>query len=309
MVRRFLVTGGTGFLGQALVRRLPGPTTVLVRDRQMFVMAGAKGDPEIHATLCLGDLSDPDKLARIISDYRVDTVVHLAAQTEIGVGKTDPLNTFRTNVEGTWNVLEACKEMAVSRVVVAASDKSYGHTPPPYREDMPLAPNRPYETSKACADMIARTYADTYGMSVAVTRCVNLYGPGCLTLSTLIPNTVRRILRGEPPMIKNGGTMQRDWLFIEDAVDAYLALIESPFVGAMNFGGGAGRSVIEIVRLLQKIMGASDAVIDEPDKHGEIVNQWADCSLAERVLGWKPKTSLEDGLRATVAWYRENLTK
>ena len=305
-MRRFLVTGGTGFLGQALVRKLPGPTVVLVRDRQTFVMAGAKADPEVCATLCLGDLADPDKIARIISDYRVDTVVHLAAQTEIGVGKTNPLDTFRTNIEGTWNVLEACKEMAVARTIVAASDKSYGHTPPPYREDMPLAPNRPYETSKACADLIARTYADTYGMSVAVTRCVNLYGPGCLTLSTLIPNTIRRVLRGESPIVRNTGSMMRDWLFIDDAVEAYLKLIESPFVGAMNFGGGQGYTVMEIVRLILEITGSDLPVIDEPDKHGEIVNQWADCSLAHKVLGWKPKFDIAEGLRATIAWGREN---
>lgn len=306
-MRRFMVTGGTGFLGQALVRRLPGQAVVLVRDRETFVMAGAKGAPALDATLCYGDLSDADELARIIADYRVDTVVHLAAQTEIGVGVSDPLGTWRANVEGTWNVLEACRRIGVSRVVVAASDKSYGRTPPPYREDQPLTPDRPYETSKACADMIARTYASTFKMSVAVTRCVNLYGPGCLTLSTLVPNTVRRILRGEPPVVRNGGAMMRDWLYIEDAVEAYLKLIESDFVGAMNFGGGKGVTVMRIVEIILGIMKSDLPVVDEADKHGEIVNQWADCSLANRVLGWYPKFDIERGLHETVAWYREHL--
>jgi CDP-glucose 4,6-dehydratase len=306
-VRRFLVTGGTGFLGQALVRKLPGPSVVLVRDRETHVMAGSKGHPEINATLCFGDLSSMEAIARIIADYRVDTVIHLAAQTEIGVGFMEPLDTFRTNVEGTWNVLEACRRIGGCRVIVAASDKSYGRTLPPYREDQPLTPDRPYETSKACADMIARTYAATYDMSVAVTRCTNLYGPGCLTLSTLIPNTVRRLLRGESPIVREGGRMTRDWLYVDDAVDGYLKLIESPYVGAVNFGGGKAVSVIDTVKLIKSIMQSNVEIVTEPDKHGEIIDQFADCTLAKCVLGWEPKFDLESGLRETVAWYRENL--
>ena len=308
-MRRFFVTGGAGFLGSALVRKLPGPVVALIRDRNTHVSAGANRGEELPATLCYGDLSDIGELERIISEHRIDTVVHLAAQTEIAVAVTDPVGTFKSNVEGTFNVLEACRRQGVKRVVVAASDKAYGRTPPPYREDQPLTPDRPYETSKAITDLLARTYAATYGMSVAVTRCVNLYGPGCLTLSTLVPNTIRRILRGECPIIRNGGKMMRDWLYIEDCVDGYLKLIESPYVGAMNFGGGRGIPVIEITKTIMDIMGCELAIQDEADTHGEIVNQWADCSLAKRVLDWEPKHDLRAGREKSVAWYREHLSK
>lgn len=310
-VRRFFVTGASGFLGSALVPALKGPVVALVRDRAIHVAAGVNPDSFLpaHATVCFGDLSDIAVLERIMAEYKIDTVVHLAAQTEVGVGVENPVGTFKANIEGTWNLLEACRRQRVARVVVAASDKAYGRTPPPYREGQPLEPDRPYETSKACTDLIARTYSSTYNMSIAVTRCVNLYGPGCLTLSTLVPNTIRRILKGQVPIVRNGGQMQRDWLYIEDAVDAYLKLIDSDYVGSMNFGGGRGVPVIEITKTIMEIMDWDGGFYDEPDTLGEIVNQWADSSLAYTVLGWQPKHTLEEGLRKSVEWYRRYLTE
>lgn len=294
---RAFVTGATGFLGTHLVRALDCPTVSLVRD----FPAGNGNIPSDH--VCFGDLSDLARLERILAEYRIDTVFHLAAQTEVATGAADPTGTWEANVRGTWNVLEACRRQKVARIIVASSDKAYGRAQPPYVETMQLLPDRPYETSKACVDMIAHTYAASFGMSVAVTRCVNLYGPECHTLSTLVPNTIRRLLRGERPIIRNGGTMRRDWLFIEDAVDAYLKLAQSDYVGPMNFGGNVGWTVRSVVDIISKLMGSRLDPIDEPDAHGEIVDQWADSSLAKKVLGWEPQYTLESGLRKTVDWY------
>jgi CDP-glucose 4,6-dehydratase len=266
-----------------------------------------KGDPPLPATLCFGDLSDIATLERILSEHRIDTVFHLAAQTEVGVGSADPIGTFDANIRGTWNILEACRRQKVSRIVIASSDKAYGRSLPPYREDMPLLPDRPYETSKACVDLLAKTYADTYQMSVATTRCVNLYGPGCMSLSTLIPNTIRRVFSGMRPIMRNGGTMRRDWLYISDAVDAYIKLAESKYIGPINFGSGVGVPVKDVISTILTLMGSTLEPIDEQDKHGEIVDQWADASLAKKILDWTPAHTLSDGLKKTVDWYTSYL--
>lgn len=300
---RAFITGVTGFLGSNLARGLNCPTVGLVRDCYNFISAGMKNEQVPPATLCFGDLADISSLERIIAEHRIDTVFHLAAQTEVVVGSKDPIGTMEANVRGTWNLLEACRRQAVARIVVASSDKAYGRSKPPYREDMPLLPDRPYETSKACVDLIATTYAQTYGMSIATTRCVNLYGPGCMSLSTLVPNTIRRVLRGERPFMRNGGTMKRDWLYIEDAVDAYLKLAASKYVGPMNFGGGTGVPVKDVISTILRLMGSDLTPTDEEDKHGEIVDQWADSSLAKKVLEWEPNYSLTEGLKKTIEWY------
>lgn len=303
------VTGGGGFLGAALVAATPGPVVSLVRDRETHIALGTIRRPGPgKATVVYGDLSDIGALERVMAEYQVDTVFHLAAQTEVGVGMKDPVGTFETNVRGTWNVLEACRRQHVQRVIVASSDKAYGRSAPPYIEaSTPLQPDRPYETSKACAEMIAKTYAASYKMSVAWTRCVNLYGPGCATLSTLIPNTIRRVMRGQPPMVRNGGRMRRDWLYIDDAVEGYLRLADSSYVGPMNFGSGKGWTVMEVVRMILEIMGHEDmAVEDTPDTNGEIADQWCDNSMARAWINWTPQHSLKDGLRKTVAWGEQN---
>lgn len=303
---RTLLTGATGFLGTALLRKLTGPVVALVRDHCPALASECQPAPLPAATYCTGDVVGLSNIERIIAEYEIEAIIHLAGQTEVRTAATDPLGTWETNVRGTWVVLEAARRQGVARVLLASSDKAYGRTPPPYREDDPLRTDRPYDTSKACADLIARTYADTWGMSVAVTRCVNLYGPGCLTRSTLIPNTIRRVLRGEAPFIRNGGQMQRDWLYIDDAVTAYQSLLASDYVGAMNFGGGAGVSVRTIVDLILELMDSPLIPTDEPDHLGEITHQWSDTTCARETLGWAPAVSLREGLIRTIAWYREH---
>lgn len=294
---RAFITGATGFLGSNLADTIKCPVVSLVRDQGTIIP---------KSTTCYGDLSDLPRLERILAEYQIDTVFHLAAQTEVGTAVRDPIGTWETNIRGTWNMLEACRRQKVKRIIVSSSDKAYGRTEPPYLEDLPLRPDRPYETSKACVDLISRTYAATYGMSIAVTRCTNLYGPGCLTLSTLIPNTIRRILRGERPIIRNCGRMKRDWLYIGDAVEAYLQLASSEYVGAMNFGTGEAVTVADTVKLILELMDSDLEPIDEKDLHGEIVDQWTDASLAFRELGWAPCMNLRDGLDRTIDWYIDN---
>lgn len=304
---RSFITGANGFLGGHLLRALDGPVVALTRDQLTFIAAGYKSMRVPAATLCFGDLSDSQRIERILAEYKIDTVFHLAAQTEVGTAMADPVGTLEANVRGTWNILEACRRQGVKRVILSSSDKAYGRTAPPYREDLPLAPDRPYETSKACADMIARTYASAYKMSIAVTRCTNLYGPECMTYSTLIPNTIKRILSRQAPMIRNGGRMKRDWLFIEDAVDAYVKLAKSDYVGAINFGTGEPVAVIDVVRTILDIMGHKNAPIeDQEDKVGEIVDQWTDASVAREKLGWTAAHNLRKGLEKTIPWYRDN---
>lgn len=306
---RAFVTGGTGFLGSHLIPALDCPVVALVRDQKTFISSEMSVDTTPQATLTFGDLSDLPNLERILAEYRINTVFHLAAQTEISVAAADPIGTFEANIRGTWNVLEACRRQRVNRVVIASSDKAYGRSLPPYKEDMPLLPDRPYETSKACVDLLAKTYAETYKMSVTTTRCVNLYGPGCLSLSTLVPNTIRRVMRGERPIIRNGGVMRRDWLYVGDAVDGYIKLANSNYVGPINFGSGIGVSVLEIMQKILDLMGSKLKPTNEQDLHGEIQDQFTDAYRAFKELGWTPKHTLEEGLKKTIAWYKAYFTK
>lgn len=311
MPRKVFVTGGCGFVGSHLVTALlDDGNEVVVLSRDWHGSCGAYWGTNWRLHGVAGDLSSQAVLERIIAEYEIDTVVHLAAQTQMSTAIKEPIGTFEANVRGTWNLLEACRLQKVPRVVVASTDKVYGRAKPPYREDSPLLPDRPYESSKACADLLARTYASTYGMNIAVVRCVNIYGPGHLNFSTLVPGTIRRIFRGEQPMVRNGGAMSRDWVFVRDVAAAYTSLISGigkGFTGAVNVGSGSPTSVSEIVKIISQLMGWEGGVRDEVDIHGEIEHQWSDASLAKRELGWSPAHSLQQGLGITVDWYKRCL--
>lgn len=301
---RAFVTGGTGFIGSHLIEALlkNGHFTVgLIRDHQMTVSA-------LCDSWVDGDLSSITSLERVLSEYEIDTVFHLAAQSQFACAVRDPVGTFEANIRGTWNLLEACRRQKVNRSIVSSSDKAHGRSSTPYTEDTPLTPDRPYETSKACVDLLVRTYASTYGMNAASTRFVNIYGPGDLNMNRLIPNTIRRILKGEPPIIRNGSVMKRDFLYIDDAIDGYVKLANSQYVGPMCFGTGESISIESVVRQIMDIMRCSNSAIQiESDMQGEIIEQSSTYNLAHRVLGWKPTTSLDEGLKKTIEWYREFL--
>ena len=271
---------------------------------------------EDRCIVAMADLTDHDALVRVLNEHEVGEVFHLAAQTIVSTANRSPLATWEANVRGTWSLLEACRSLGtVRKIVVASSDKAYGdHVELPYREDFALQPRYPYDTSKACADLIARSYAHTYSLPIAVTRLANIYGPGDVNWSRLVPDTARALAAGERPVIRSDGTPERDYLYVEDAVDAYLAIAASldrpQFHGrAWNAGWGRPVKVVDLVRTLIEVSG----VAVEPDlhgtgtPHGEIDRQYLDSSAIRAELGWEPRWELAEGLRAAWEWYRRHL--
>lgn len=313
--RHVFVTGATGLLGSWMVDELlarGAEVTCLVRDWVPNSRLVTGGTLERVQTV-RGELEDYATVLRALNEYEIDTVFHLGAQTIVGTASRSALSTFESNVKGTWTLLEACKALPglVRRVIVASSDKAYGaHDALPYTEDTPLQGRFPYDVSKSCADLIALSYAHTYEVPVAVTRCGNLYGGGDLNFNRLIPGTIRSALRDESPVIRSDGTFVRDYFYVRDAVDAYLALAERlPEPGltgeAFNFGTETPLSVLEVVDVLLGLMGRElePTILNEATR--EIRAQYLDCSKAKRILGWEPHHTLEDGLRETISWYEE----
>jgi CDP-glucose 4,6-dehydratase len=259
-----------------------------------------------------GDLRDSELVARTLDEGGVDTVFHLAAQTIVGTAAGAPAETFDVNVRGTWTLLEACREREVGRTVVASSDKAYGaHEELPYEEHFALQPTAPYEASKSAADLIARSYWPSYALPVAVTRFANIYGGGDLNFSRLVPEAVSAAIDGRAPVIRYDGSPVRDFLYVEDAVGAYLAVADAldrdDVRGeAFNAGGERPYAVREVVELIAKLSGSGV----EPDirgagnPDGEIDRQFVDATKIRERAGWTPRVSLEEGLRRTIEWYR-----
>lgn len=312
------VTGAYGFIGGHLTQRLlseGAEVVILRRDRPAHSLIVLDGD-EASCSVAQGDLTDHESLLRILNEYGVTTVFHLAAQAIVAVANRSPLSTFETNIRGTYNLLEAARlAPTVERVVVASSDKAYGqHEDLPYREGAKLQPTFPYDTSKAAADLVSRSYAVTYGLPVAVTRLANVYGGGDFNFSRLVPETARAIHAGESPTIRSDGSPERDFIYAADAVDAYLTIadgLSDPANHGQAFNAGAGRPwpVLEIVRTMLDAAGSQldPDVRGEGVPEGEIDRQYLDSSLIFERLGWEPSWSLADGLAATWEWYERAL--
>jgi CDP-glucose 4,6-dehydratase len=316
-----LFTGAQGFIGSWVAERLLDEgAEVLVLDRPLgsesrFRLRGLHE----RCTAVPADLLDPQSLRAALDAHGVEAVFHLAATAIVGSATTSPLSTYEVNVRGTWNLLEACRTAAAPprRVVVASTDKAYGvHEELPYREDYALQPRYPYDASKACADIIARSYAHTFGLPVAVTRFANVFGGGDFNFSRLIPGAVRALLAGERPVIRSNGLMQRDFLYAEDAVAAYLAVGESldrPELRGRAWNAGIGRPVT-VLAVVQKLIEIAGLDV-EPDvrgqgtPHGELTRQWLDSSAIAAQLGWTPEWDLEAGLEATYRWYEQELPR
>lgn len=262
-----------------------------------------------------GDVSNQSVLERCLGEYEIVTVIHLAAQTIVGIANRNPVSTFETNIQGTWALLEACRRSPrVRQIVVASSDKAYGaHDTLPYNEESALQGRHPYDVSKSCADLIAQTYAATYGLPLAITRCGNFYGGGDLNWNRLVPGTIRSILRGERPLIRSDGQFVRDYFYVEDGAAAYLllaeCLAENPaLVGqAFNFSNESQVTVIALVRQVLALMESDLEPEVRNEASNEIRRQYLSAAKARSVLKWSPLFTLEQGLRRTVDWYRDRL--
>ncbi|MGB8214187.1 MAG: GDP-mannose 4,6-dehydratase [Anaerolineales bacterium] len=315
--RPTLITGGTGLVGGWLVRRLVEagaevvclvrdwvPKSELVRSHQIE-----------QVTVVRGDVRDREVLERSLGEYEIDTVIHLAAQTIVSIANRNPVSTFETNIAGTWNLLEACRRSpCIRQVVVASSDKAYGDQDIlPYDENTPLRGQHPYDVSKSAADLIAHTYAVSYNLPVAITRCGNFFGGGDLNWNRIVPGTIRSVLRGQPPVIRSDGNYVRDYFYVEDGTAAYMQLAEQLAVRpelrgeAFNFSYGNQMTVLELVQHILTMMGSEL----QPEIHNEAVNeireQVLNAEKAKQELGWSPLFTLEEGLHKTVAWYKEFL--
>jgi CDP-glucose 4,6-dehydratase len=315
-MRSTFVTGAYGLLGAALVPALLDQgveVTVLRRDsmpRSALVLTGI----EQRLNVVSGDVTDLSLVSRALAEYEVDTVFHLAAQTIVPTAQRSPLGTWESNIRGTWILLEACWRLQVPRVIVAASDKAYGpHRDLPYREDFALQPRSPYDVSKAATDLIARSYWHSYGLPVATTRFANLYGGGDTNRSRLVPEAVDAALTGRPAVIRSDGTPERDFLYVEDAVTAYLAIADAldgdgARGEAFNAGSGRAHPVRTVVELIGRLAGSDlePEIRGEGTPAGEIDRQFVDTAKLRELTGWSPKVGLEDGLRRTLEWYREH---
>lgn len=315
--RPAFVTGATGLVGGWLVGRLVeagADVTCLVRDwvPQSMLLAG---EVQRRVNVVRGDVGDQALLERILGEYEIDTVMHLAAQTIVGIANRNPVSTLETNVRGTWAVLEACRRSPrVRQVVLASSDKAYGAQERlPYDEATPLEGRHPYDVSKSCSDLIGQMYAATFGVPAVITRCGNFFGGGDLNWNRLVPGTIRSVLRGERPVIRSDGEYVRDYFYVEDGAEAYMLLAErlagdrSLAGAAFNFSNEAEVSVLELVRVILDLMESNLEPEIRNEATGEIRRQYLSASKAREMLGWKPRFSLREGLIRTIDWYRHML--
>lgn len=313
--RPTFVTGGTGLVGSWLVRNLveAGADVVcLVRDwvpQSELVRSGYIDKVKVVR----GDIRDRDLMERILGEFEVDTVFHLAAQTIVTIANRNPVSTFESNIAGTWNILEACRRSPkVRQIVLASSDKAYGDQETlPYDENIPLQGVHPYDVSKSAADLIAKTYAVSYDLPVAITRCGNFYGGGDLNWNRIIPGTIRSVIRGEAPIIRSDGKYIRDYFFVEDGAAAYMLLAERLSTHpelrgeAFNFSNELQVTVLDIVQSVLNLMNSDLQPVVLNQTSNEILHQYLSAEKARRLLDWRPLFTLESGLKKTIEWYRE----
>ncbi|MBA4385942.1 MAG: sugar dehydratase [Anaerolinea sp.] len=317
--RPTFVTGGTGLVGSWLVRRLveAGADVVcLVRD---WVPQSELVQTHLFEKVKVvrGDVRDQALLERIMGEFEIDTVIHLAAQTIVTIANRNPVSTFETNIGGTWSLLEACRRSPkVRQIVIASSDKAYGDQETlPYNEDTPLQGQHPYDVSKSCADLISHTYAKSYGLPVVITRCGNFYGGGDLNWNRIVPGTIRSIHRGQAPIIRSDGQFIRDYFYVEDGAAAYMLLAEKLAANpelkgeAFNFSNELQITVSDLVRSILQQMGSHFEPVILNEANNEIRHQYLSAKKARTLLNWSPLFTIEKGLDLTIKWYQDFFEK
>lgn len=314
-----LITGANGFLGSHLsieFLRKYAVVIALIKEnlKFSFLKMALKDMHNPKIKIIKSDIIKFKSVFKIFKKYKPDICLHLAAQTIVGIANKSPLSTFEVNIKGTWNILEIARIFNTKAVIVASSDKAYGeHKKLPYREEVGLQALHPYDSSKACADILTRCYANTYGLNTAVTRCANIYGPGDFNFSRIIPETIRSIISNKAPIIRSDGTPLRDYIFIDDIVNAYLLLTKKLYCGeikkgeAFNFGTGRPISVLSLVNkilMIAKKQNLKPEILSKQKIKGEINRQYLSSKKANALLGWQFRHCLEDGLKETYKWYK-----
>jgi CDP-glucose 4,6-dehydratase len=318
--RRVFVTGASGLLGGWLIKdllRLQADVIVLLRDWVPNSLL-LKENLLNQVTVVRGDLSDANFLERILAEYEIQTIFHLAAQTIVPIANVSPLSTFQANIEGTWNLLEAARRCPkkIGQIIIASSDKAYGEvTTLPYREDTALQAQFPYDVSKACADMLGICYAKTWGLPVAITRCGNFFGGGDLNWNRIVPGTIRQLTRGKSPIIRSSGKLIRDYIYVEDAANAYMTLArkmaDNPALmgQAFNFSNGLPMNVLQLTEKITASMQSDLEPTILNEASGEIEAQYLDSTKARESLQWQPRFGVDEGLKHTISWYQAFFTK
>ena len=311
--KNVLITGAAGLLGSELTSNLlkqNANVTIIIRDwsakSRLFL-------ENIHkkTNIANGDVVDFNFVSRVISEYEIDTIFHLAAQTVVRIGNNSPLSTFESNIKGTWSVLEAARiqQKNVKAIIVASSDKAYGSSKKlPYDENTPLKGLHPYDVSKSCADLITQAYWHTYKLPVSITRCGNLFGPGDLNISRIVPGTIISIMNGERPVIRSNGKYIRNYFYVKDAVSGYLTLAENREKSqgeAFNLGTAKRFSVIEMTNLILKLMKSKLKPVILDQASNEILDQYLDIGKVERIFDWRAKYSVNLALKETIEWYEK----
>jgi CDP-glucose 4,6-dehydratase len=320
--KRVFVTGATGVVGLNLVNRLvdlEADVVALVRDWVPKTQDLGKWLANSNdVTVVRGSLEDYTFIERVLAEYETECIFHLGAQTIVNVGNRSPVTTFRANIEGTWNLLEAARVLNtysgdIRCVCVASSDKAYGTSPDlPYTEDMPLRGEHPYDVSKSCTDLLAQSYAASYQLPVSIARMGNIYGPGDLNFNRIIPGTIRALVENRKPRIRSDGSPIREYFYVQDAVGAYLTLAESTekkqLCGdAFNFSSGERIRVLDLVNRIIRLYGSDCTPDIANDSRNEIQNQYLSIEKAKKILNWSPEYPLDEGLKLTIPWYKEKV--